>query len=141
MTTKLELVGIGINPYSARGLKQTLEPITQAAALRRTINGDLADLSLSGFRKYSSVITGSDVDPPVCDGVWPGRLVVVSCAAELSYVTAGGAASRPVVSGSVRVVGSNTYYRPQLTMRVVSFALDFEEYPHTYNWSLALEET
>ena len=47
----LTLSGVGVPPYSARGLTQSLEPIDGAAQLRRTVNGALADLSYEPFRK------------------------------------------------------------------------------------------
>src|SRR5579872_1910799 len=79
----LSLLGLGVPPYSARGLSQTLEPLDQAASLQRTINGELIDLSRAEFRKYKSTISGTDQRPPSCDGLWPGREVVVDCVAEL----------------------------------------------------------
>jgi len=38
-----------VPPYSARGLTQTLTPIAAAANMRRTINGELLDLSAGQF--------------------------------------------------------------------------------------------
>jgi hypothetical protein len=81
--TVLRLTGVGIPPYSARGLRQTLVPIGAAAQLRRTINGTLRDFSAEQFRKYSSVIQGDDQQPPAVDGVWPGRQVTVHCITEV----------------------------------------------------------
>ena len=139
-STNLALTGIGVAPYSARGLRQSLTPIPQAAVLARTVNGALVDLSLPSFRKYATTITGSDQLAPVCDGVWPGKQVVVDCIAELSYVTAGGTPARAVVSGSSREEGAITYYRPQLTMRVTSFTAEEDEWGRAVNWTMTLEE-
>jgi hypothetical protein len=50
--TLLVLSGIGVPPYSARGLSETLTPIDASANLRRTVNGVLVDLSLAEMRKY-----------------------------------------------------------------------------------------
>lgn len=139
--TILELVGIGVAPYSARGLSQSLQPIGQAASMRRTVNGTLVDLGFEGFHKYQSTISGSDQKPPVCDGIWPGKLVTVKCISELCYVTAGGSPSRPVVAGSSHVVGAMTYYRPQLSMMVVAAPqMQTDEYGAQVGWSMALEE-
>lgn len=138
--TRLVLSSMGVPIYSARGLTQTLEPIDPAGYLRRTINGALMDLSVPELRKYRSVITGSDVDPPAFDKVWPGMTVTVNCIAELGYLTSGGSAGRTPVSGSQRVVGDFTYYRPQLSMLVVRVPVSSEEWTATNGWSLELEE-
>ena len=55
--TTLVLSGIGVPPYCARGLTQTLAPIEAAGSQRRTVNGTLVDLSLTQFRKYRSTIS------------------------------------------------------------------------------------
>ena len=140
MSDVLTLSGIGVPPYSARGASQTLEPIEAARQLRRTVNGALIDLSRPEFRKYRSTISCADQQPPAIDGVWPGRVVTVDCISELSYRTSGGTPGRTVVPGSSRTEGDYTFYRPQLTMRVVSFSQDTDEYGATVSWSLELEE-
>ena len=140
MESLLELSGNGVAPYSARGLLQTLTPIDAAAQLRRTINGALLDLSGSQFRKFKSSISGNDQLAPAMDSIWPGLLLTVKCAQELSYKTAGGAPTRPVVSGSSRTEGDFTYYRPQLQMRVASWTCNGDEWNAATQWTLDLEE-
>ena len=137
--TVLVLSGIGIPDYSARGLTQTLEPIEAAAQLRRSINGDLLDLSYGPFRKYKSTISCQDFAPPSVDGVWPGHVVQVECVAELSY-PASGSPTRPVVSGSARTEGAFVFYRPQLQMLVTGFSMSRDEYGATVGWQMQLEE-
>jgi hypothetical protein len=143
ITTVLSLSGIGVPVYSARGLTQTLTPIDESKQLRRTINGALKDESMSQFQKFKSTIaTGqfTDQDPPSCNGVWPGQVIVVDCISELSYLTATGAPDRPVVAGSSRVEGDFTIYRPQITFRVSNFSIDKDEWEATNSWSMDLEE-
>ena len=140
MSDMLTLSGIGVPPYSARGASQTLEPIGSSQQLRRTINGELIDISRAEFRKYRSTISCVDQQPPAIDGVWPGRVLTVGCISELSYLTAGGAPARPLVSGSSRTEGDYTFYRPSLSMRVVAFSQDTDEYGAAVSWSLQLEE-
>jgi hypothetical protein len=137
--TDLALAGVGVAPYSARGLLQQLTPIQQAAQARRTVNGNLRDVSMTQFQKYASVITGSDQEPPVCDGVWPGRIVVVNCISELVRPNAQ-AASRPVVTGSEVVGPVFTTYRPVLTMMVMNLDVTRDEYGAQVSWTLNLEE-
>lgn len=139
-STVLRLSGVGVPEFSARGLSQTLEPIDAAGMLRRTINGGLVDLSVANFRKYRSTITGNDQLSPGLNGIWPGMTVTVDCIAELAYLTSGGTAAKTVVSGSSRVEGAWTYYRPQLTMLVTGFSIDHDEWGAACGWSLALEE-
>ena len=109
-STLLRISGVGMSPYAARGLTQTLNPIDQSKDLRRTINGELVDFSVEQFRKYATVISGNDQMPPGIAGIWPGRDVQIECIAELYYVTAGGSAERLVVVGSERTEGPYTYY-------------------------------
>ena len=140
MSDMLTLSGIGVPPYSARGASQTLEPIQAAQQMRRTINGELIDISRAEFRKYRSTISCVDQQPPAVDGVWPGQVLTVGCISELSYRTAGSTPSRNIVAGSSRTEGDYTFYRPSLTMRVVSFSQDTDEYGAAISWSLQLEE-
>lgn len=140
----LVITGLDASPYALRGATQTLTPIDQSVQLRRTINGDLVDLSDPIFRKYRSTITGTDVLPPGFDDIWPGMEVTVDCISELSYKTSSGSAAKPIaqVDGedATRTVGDYTFYRPSLTMRVVAFTQDTDEYAATVSWSLELEE-
>lgn len=138
--TLLELSGIGVAPYATRGATQTLTPISQAASMMRTINGGLDDLGLPQFQKYASTISCNDQIAPALDGAWPGTEVTVNCVAELAYRTAGGSPDRPVVSGSSRVEGDFTYYRPQLVMRIMSFDISADEWGAQVGWSMSLEE-
>jgi hypothetical protein len=139
-STLLKISGVGMSPYAARGLTQTLNSIEQARDLRRTINGELIDFSVEQFRKYASVISGGDQMPPGVAGIWPGREVQLECIAELYYLTAGGTAERPVAAGSVRIEGPYTYYRPVLNMRILDFSQSFDEWNVQVSWSLTLEE-
>jgi hypothetical protein len=138
--TLLELSGEGVAPYSARGLSQTLDPISQASNNRRTVNGALKDISFEGFRKYKSSISGSDQLPPAVDGVWPGKTLTVDCISELAYKTAAGTPKRDVVPGSSRVEGEYTYYRPRLEMIVLDYTAQTDEYGAVVSWQMSLEE-
>lgn len=136
--TNLVISGPGIQPYSARGLTQTLSPINAASSQRRTINGNLKDLSRAQFRKYASTISCQDQTAPAFAGVWPGMQVTVDCVAELSFPTATGMPERTVVDS--RVDGDFTFYRPRLVMRVTDFNESQDEYGAQVSWSLQLEE-
>lgn len=137
--TVLRLSGIGVPPYSARGLKQSLAPIDAATNIKRTVNGDLTDISFTGFRKYKSTISGTDQQPPNVSGAWPGRTVTVDCVSELS-MDEGGTPERTVVPGSEVTEGAHTTFRPRLTMMVLTFSLNQDEYGRQIDWSMDLEE-
>lgn len=138
--TVLRLSGIGVPPYSCRGAQQSLDPIDQAKAnIRRTINGKMKDNTLDMMRLYKTTISCKDQFPPNIDGKWPGRTVVVDCISTLSY-DVGGTPSRPVVPGSEVVEGAHVKYRPRLTMVVMDFSTNEDEYPADIAWSMDLEE-
>jgi len=139
--TLLVISGMGDFQYQARGLTQTLGLIPEATDLVRSINGKLIDMGNPVFRKYLSKISCTDVDAPPLDGIWPGMLVTVHCAASLSYATGNhGSPGRPEVSGSSYVQGSFTFYRPVLEMLVKTFTESFEEWKGDNVWVLELEE-
>jgi hypothetical protein len=45
-----------------------------------------------------------------------------------------------VVSGSSRVQGGFTYYRPQMTMMVLDIRSSFAEWQGNFDWQVDLEE-
>jgi hypothetical protein len=129
----------GIPLYSARGLTQTLTPCADAKpSPLRTINGELRFLGGSQMKKYESVITCTDVEAPPFSGLWPGDIVLVNCAVELSYHTDTESPERTVVRS--RVVGAQTLYFPQIEFMVVDYNDSYQEYPHLHGWQLTLSE-
>lgn len=140
--TLLTLSGIGVPPYSARGVKQSYTMIGAAAQLARTINGTAIDLSEEQFRKYATTIQCDDQDSPALDGIFPGQVLTVEWVAELCYPssTGGGSAARTAVSGSEREADGFTFYRPTMSMRVVSYQVNKDEYGATVGWTMDLEE-
>jgi hypothetical protein len=139
--TVLEFSGPGVPLYSSRFATQTLEPIGQAAAnLYRDVNGDLHAPENEAFQKYRSRISCSDMWPMALDGIWPGQLITVDCACYLGYKTSGGSPSRSVVAGSSQVVGDHTFYRPQLSMMVISLSSSEDEIRKDAGWVMELEE-
>ena len=138
--TLLVISGPGVPPYSARGLTQTLDPISAASVIRRTVNGALIDLSPPQMRKYKSTISCTDMNAPALDGIWPGMVLTIDCVPELGYPTAGGTPQRDAVAGSERTAGAWTYYRPRLDMVVMNYSASTNEYGAAVDWSLELEE-
>lgn len=154
--TILKLVGMGLPSYSARGIKQTLEPIGAAAQLRRTINGSLKDISDPLLRKYQSTISATDQRPPALELVWPGKVLEVWCVQELAVAGTfdatttdvgttteplpTGPFSRPAVPDSIRHEEGFTFYLPILTMRVAGLSTTTDEWAASVDWSISLEE-
>ena len=141
--TLLVMNTIGVPLYSARGLTQTLTPVSEAKpAPRRTINGELRWLGLNQMQKYDSTITCTDQQAPRFDGVWPGMAVLVNCVCELAYITSGGSPERTVVPGTTprHTPDGFTYYYPQIAFMVLDHNFSMDEYVHQYQWQLTLRE-
>lgn len=138
--TDLVLSGIGVQPYSARGLTQTMGYIAQAVVPQRTVNGKLKSLVLDQFKKYTTTISGDDVLPPVCEGVWPGKIVTVDCVVELSGLI-GAPRERTEVPDSGYEQGGFYIYRPRLIMMVMAVDWDRKEYERGSAWNITLEES
>lgn len=137
--TLLKINGEDVNPYASRGLTQTLAPIAQAAFMRRTINGARKDLSAPQFRKYVSQITCQDQLPPCLDGVMPGTILTIDCAAHLTRKD-DEMPMREVVAGSEISEAGFIRYRPRLQMMVSNLSTSEDEYGAITSWSLELEE-
>lgn len=143
--TKLDLSTIDMPPYAALGLTQTITPIQQSGFMRRTVDGDLIDLSDEAFDKYASNVSCNHFQHPSLNGLRRGQTVVVDCIVEFSYVpepgdTTGTAATRTIVPGSVRIKDGFLFYRPRLTMKVTNISVNRDEFGAQSQWSLDLEE-
>jgi hypothetical protein len=129
--------------YASRGLTGTLRPIDMAQGadkLARTVNGTLIDISAPQMRKYQLEASGSDMEPPAFDGLWPGMEVEIDCHVELAYLTVTGPPSRTAVPGSAHVRGDYTFYAPSFLMRISELQVETAEWDATYSWSLVAEE-
>lgn len=140
--TVLELTGVGVVPYSTRAATQTLEPIQQAFAnVYRDVNGTLRNVGAEQFQKYKSTISCTDQRPFAADGVWPGKLVTVSCIATLAYEDVTDAMpQRTAVAGSEVSESGWVVYRPQLSMMVTGFSIQTDEWGAEVSWRMDLEE-
>jgi hypothetical protein len=78
-STVLAVTGITIPDYAVRGLKMDLQLIAANDGLRRSINGNLLDLTAPQFRKYSAVLSCEDQDVPELTDIWQGKIVTVTC--------------------------------------------------------------
>lgn len=144
LPSALSFSELGIPPYALRGIQQSLQPIDQASNVKRTINGTLKDVSSPDFRKYRSTIRCTDQQSPGLGKLWPGQRLTMQCASELSFEgstdDSDGPFERPVVAGSAREESGFTFYRPQLTVLVVAYNTELEEYEGQVAWQLDVEE-
>lgn len=141
--TLIEISSFGHMVFQARGATQTLEIISGATQLERTINGTLLDLSAPQFQKYSSKITvPSEILPTPLDGIFPGQEVTVDCAVQLAFPTNSPTAqpNREAVSGSIWEQNGYTFYRPRLTMLIRTVETHLDEWKDVVGWSIELEE-
>ena len=137
--TILTITGMGIAPYSARGLSQQIAPITEASNLRRSINGRAMNWSHAQFQKYATKITCTDMNVPALDGIWPGQEFTMECACNLAHHMYA-APQRPVVEGSDYQEGEFIFYRPVLEVQFVNFDYPFDEWGAKVGWTMDFVE-
>jgi hypothetical protein len=77
--TLLTIDGISFEEWAARSIEMSLEPIGQAADMRRDCLGELVDVALPLFRKYKVSISCTDFAAPELTDVWPGKFVTIEC--------------------------------------------------------------
>lgn len=139
--TLLRISGAEVPPFSARGLTQTIEPISAAFKFERAVNGALVDLSIPSMKLYRSRISCNDLNSPAIDGLSKGTEVTIECINEFCFPTAAPSLQeRIAVSGSIRIEGNFTFYRPILNMICVGFNISTDEYGAAVSWSYEFEE-
>lgn len=74
--TLIELDGIDLTDYSARGLTLQIAPL-DSGPLIRDVNGTLHDLTIEQFRKHSFTISCEDATAPDFTEVWKGKTVTI----------------------------------------------------------------
>ena len=157
----------GLPPESARNCVQELYPIPNGE-FKKSINGNLLFLESTERRRYRSVISCKDINSPIIDGIWIGSQINVGCIQNLwQSINIGETKTgliRPPVNDSVSVVNSagkpikfslidnevileRTHqekifvcFRPWLTMKVVDFSLETNEWGMSGGWKIILEE-
>lgn len=130
--TLVSITGAGIpddflSQYAARGLVMSLAPIDAAVRQRRTINGELKDVSRAQFRNKREAelaVDGEGESPPFTD-VAPGTIATVVCLPHLG------------------TRGENTDGSPRqiaLIMMVGKWGVRVDEWGAAVGWSLPLLE-
>lgn len=138
--TFLAINGLTVPEASARFVRQTLAPISQAGNFRRTVNMQLKNIAPALAQlKYRTVITCSDINAPIWDQLYIGMAVTIDCVPELFYALAGTPA-KTVVPNSTRTFGGVNWYRPRLSMIITDWGSDDDENARIRNWTLAAEE-
>jgi hypothetical protein len=166
--TDLILGVAGLPPESARNCQQELSPVPNGE-FRKSVNGDLLFLETADRRRYRSVISCRDVNSPLMDGIWIGSQLTVGCIQTLWQAINPGELNirliRPAVDRSVCAVNRFgkpvrffksghdrvelhrphrekifVCFRPWLTMKVINFSLETDEWGMSGGWRLILEE-
>jgi hypothetical protein len=153
--TNLILGFSGLPPKSARNCTQELSPIPNGE-FKKSINGELLFLETTERKRYRSVISCRDTNSPIISGIWVGSQILVGCIQNLWQVISPGELGikliRPAVDQSICVINSlgdaikfkstkdevelhKTYkervfvgFRPWLTMKVIDFSLETDEW-------------
>jgi hypothetical protein len=121
--TDLLISGVGLPDYAVRGVRQTISLIEQASRLERTVNGNLVNLGDPAFRKYKTIISGSDQEAPALGNVWPGRVVTVTSIVSLASSDSMAPADPVTFTGLVR-----------------SFEVSVDEWSASVDWTLEIEQ-
>lgn len=157
----------GFPPESARNCVQELYPIPNGE-FKKSINGNLLFLESTERKRYKSVISCKDINSPIIDGIWIGSSISVGCIQNLWQSINIGETKikliRPPVSGSVAVVNNTgtpikfnllddeinletthqekifVCFRPWLSMKVIDFSLETNEWGMSGGWKIILEE-
>ena len=163
--TTLKLGDIYFPVGSARGISQSLEMVSNGD-MRRTVNGNLRDLTRTQNRKFESSINASDTESPAVQNLWRGQELVVECiqpfrqSVSPASATAtlirthvpstvfGRKADNSIVAVTSVVAFLATFpepvimveFRPILTMLISDISVDKDEYGAIEGWSVDLEE-
>lgn len=163
--TNLKLGDLIIPTGAGRGITQALS-LVDNGQLRRTVNGELIDLTRDQNQKYESTISATDQKTPSLAGVWKGVELEVECVVTIRQLVNPAALTatliRDYVTGTVfgrdingvkitptSVVGllatfpSNVVmveFFPKLTMLVSSVSINTDEYEASQGWDISLEE-
>lgn len=154
---------------SSRFLTQTIQPIDNGD-VRRTVNGNLRDLTRVENRKFETQISSTDQATPALAGVWKGSVHVVECVKKFrdNFSPAGAAITLirdPVVASvfgyvadpcekiapsSVGGVGNRDItfsedvdyveYRPILTLMILANSVNEDEAAAEEGWQIDAEE-
>lgn len=85
-------VALYFPPGSARGIQASVDQV-YPGELRRTVNGDLVDLTRAQLRKYRVSLSATGQALPDLRGLWRGQIVTVAPPVVWTAYAAAGAAS------------------------------------------------
>lgn len=164
--TALRLIGIGLAPWSANGISETLKP-EDSGEIRRTVSGKAVCTAIAETEKYGVSISCEDLSPPSFDGIFRGSPVTVECVSRHSANVATGDTSvtlgRTPVAGSITVIDEDggdvaftvvgnvvsfsaqpkeitVEYSPVLNCLVDTWSVDRDDFGASTSWSLDLVE-
>lgn len=130
VSTLVSITGAGIpsdflDDYNARGVTMSLAQIDAAKRMRRTINGELKDVSRAQFKKYQATIQCSDHESPPLTSAPAGTIVDVICLSDM---------------GTTGEDTSGDPVRLELEMMIADWQVQRDEWDAQTGWSLVLVE-
>lgn len=141
--TEFVISGDGMPPTAVRGIRETLEPIDNPQFDKYRLTVSCSDKNAPAFDKLKVGNWRRTVNGGLVDLSGNGSTVTINCMSELAYLTAGSPTPGPersVVSGSSRTDGDYTFYRPVLTMGLMSKNQNTDEYGAVVDWQAVFEE-
>ena len=144
--THLEIPEIGIVGGSSRGIRQSIEPVSNGQAYY-DVFGVLHHTSRPALQRFRTTIMGEDVWAPAFGDLWYGMDLTISAACDIIQPVSQ-APCRPVVTGSLRyldaqsnVLPSSTgathfAFRPILNVKVINWQTEEDEYGSTVAWTI-----
>jgi hypothetical protein len=141
--SELRIGGAEFPPTSVRGVSETLEPIDGVPFDKYRLTLQCSDMNSPAFDALRVGIWRRTVNGGLVDLSGIGSTVTIDCISELAYLTAGSPAPTPqrtAVGGSSRTSGAWTYYRPQLTVGLISKSQETDEYGAVCGWQAEFEE-
>ncbi|WP_146684187.1 glycine-rich domain-containing protein [Thioclava sediminum] len=151
---------IPLPPGAYRFIDFAAKPISASANLRRTIDGNLVNLSDSAFQRLEVDISCSDQKIPALSGLWPGAVLTIHSPSIMTEPGPAVTLARDPVPGSIRaydadgieiaqptgrtlnVSGAAYYeYRPILTVMVTAISSSDKEFKASRSWSITAEES
>lgn len=103
--SKLQLSGIEIPAGADSEISMSINLISSAADMQRTVNGDLLNVARSVFRKYAVSLSGSGMRPAGLAGLAPGDYVELISFEEMPISARPAAATVELPRAGVDVVG------------------------------------
>lgn len=103
--TTTEISGVAIRAGADKDISCKIDPIAEAADLRRTVNADLRNVARDVFQKFSISISGDDTYAAAFAHLMPGRYAEIISHKPMSLTLTPAATSAEIPRACIDVVG------------------------------------